>query len=55
MQRSWPTPVAPEDTRGAHDLQIAATARCTGRLLLTTDHDAFDDLPGVSYRLAAPN
>lgn len=41
--------------RGAHDLQIAATARSTGRLLLTTDHAAFDELPGVSYRLAARN
>jgi tRNA(fMet)-specific endonuclease VapC len=40
--------------RGAHDLQIAATARATGRLLVTTDHAAFDDLPGVSYRPAAP-
>jgi tRNA(fMet)-specific endonuclease VapC len=38
--------------RGAHDLQIAATARATGRLLLTTDQTAFDDLPGVMYRLA---
>lgn len=38
--------------RGAHDLQIAATASASGRLLLTTDHNAFDDLPGVSYRLA---
>jgi predicted nucleic acid-binding protein len=39
--------------RGAHDLQIAATARATGRLLVTTDRSAFDDLPGVSYRLVA--
>lgn len=38
--------------RGAHDLQIAATARATGRLLLTTDQAAFDELPGVTYRLA---
>jgi tRNA(fMet)-specific endonuclease VapC len=38
--------------RGAHDLQIAATASATGRLLLTTDQTAFDDLPGVTYRLA---
>ena len=38
--------------RGAHDLLIAATASATGRLLLTTDHNAFDGLPGVSYRLA---
>jgi tRNA(fMet)-specific endonuclease VapC len=39
--------------RGAHDLQIAATARATGRLLVTTDHAAFDDLPGVNHRPAA--
>jgi predicted nucleic acid-binding protein len=31
---------------------IAATASATGRLLLTTNHTAFDDLPGVTYRLA---
>lgn len=38
--------------RGAHDLQVAATARSTGRLVLTTDNNAFDDLPDVSYRVA---
>ena len=38
--------------RGAHDLQIAATARATGRILLTTDRTAFDDLPGVDHRSA---
>lgn len=38
--------------RGAHDLQIAATASATGRLILTTDQRAFDDLPGVRHRLA---
>lgn len=37
--------------RGAHDLQIAATASATGRLVVTTDQRAFDDLPGVRYRL----
>jgi tRNA(fMet)-specific endonuclease VapC len=37
--------------RGAHDLQIAATARGTGRTLITTDTSAFDDLPGVSHQL----
>ncbi len=38
--------------RGAHDLVIAATARATGRTLLTTDaRAAFDDLPGVSVRV----
>lgn len=36
--------------RGAHDLQIAATARASGRIVVTTDHSAFDDLPGVRYR-----
>lgn len=38
--------------RGAHDLQIAATAAATGRLVLTTDRRAFDGLPGVRHRLA---
>jgi tRNA(fMet)-specific endonuclease VapC len=38
--------------RGAHDLIIAATARATGRLLVTTDQRAgFADLPGVEARL----
>jgi tRNA(fMet)-specific endonuclease VapC len=38
--------------RGAHDLIIAATARATGRTLLTSDERAhFDDLPGVSARV----
>ena len=37
--------------RGAHDLQIAATARATGRTVLTTDRGAFDDLPGVKVRV----
>jgi tRNA(fMet)-specific endonuclease VapC len=36
--------------RGAHDLQIAATARATERTVLTTDEHAFDDLPGVKHR-----
>ena len=40
--------------RGAHDLQIAATARATGRVLLTTDRTAFDKLPGVDHRTALP-
>lgn len=35
--------------RGAHDLLIAATARATGRTILTRDESArFDELPGVS-------
>lgn len=37
--------------RGAHDLLIAATARASGRTILTTDARAFDDLPGVSHRV----
>jgi len=38
--------------RGAHDLIIAATARATGRTLVTTDGRArFDDLPEVEVRL----
>ncbi len=36
--------------RGAHDLIIAATARATGRTVVTTDGTGFDDLPGVSVR-----
>ena len=31
--------------------QIAATARATGRMLVTIDAHAFDDLPGASHRL----
>jgi tRNA(fMet)-specific endonuclease VapC len=37
--------------RGAHDLQIAATARATRRVLITTDAHAFDDLPAVDHRV----
>nr|WP_225957839.1 PIN domain-containing protein [Amycolatopsis lexingtonensis] len=38
--------------RGAHDLIIAATARATGRILVTTDNRArFDDLPEVEVRV----
>jgi tRNA(fMet)-specific endonuclease VapC len=39
--------------RGAHDLQIAATARATGRTLVTTDARAFEALPGVVHRVLA--
>jgi tRNA(fMet)-specific endonuclease VapC len=39
--------------RGAHDLQIAATARASQRTLVTTDRTAFVDLPGVEYRYPA--
>lgn len=37
--------------RGAHDLQIAATAKATGRTVITTDSTAFKGLPDVAYRL----
>lgn len=33
--------------RGAHDLIIAATAKATGRALLTADRGGFHGLPGV--------
>ncbi len=40
--------------RGAHDLIIAATARATGRVLVTTDQRArFGELPEVATRLVA--
>jgi tRNA(fMet)-specific endonuclease VapC len=39
--------------RGAHDLLIAASARASGRTLVTTDRQAFDDLPGVTCRILA--
>jgi tRNA(fMet)-specific endonuclease VapC len=35
-------------SRGAHDLLIAATARATGRTIVTADHRAFTGLPGVA-------
>jgi tRNA(fMet)-specific endonuclease VapC len=34
--------------RDAHDLIIAATARATSRTVITADHHAFEDLPGVA-------
>ena len=38
--------------RGAHDLVVAATARSTGRVIVTTDDRArFGDLPDVEVRL----
>jgi tRNA(fMet)-specific endonuclease VapC len=37
--------------RGAHDLQIAATARATGRTIITADASAFQGLPDVTHRL----
>jgi tRNA(fMet)-specific endonuclease VapC len=33
--------------RGAHDLIIAATARATGRIVVTSDRTGFADLPDV--------
>jgi predicted nucleic acid-binding protein len=36
--------------RGAHELIIAATARSTGRVVLTADASAFADLPDVDVR-----
>ena len=33
--------------RGAHDLLIAATAKASGRTVVTADPDGFADLPGV--------
>ncbi|GLY65743.1 hypothetical protein [Amycolatopsis taiwanensis] len=40
--------------RGTLDLIIAATARATGRALVTTDARArFGDLPGVEARVLA--
>ena len=40
--------------RGAHDLIIAATARATGRAVVTTDERArFGELPDVTARLVS--
>jgi tRNA(fMet)-specific endonuclease VapC len=36
--------------RGAHDLLIAATARASGRTVVTHDRTDFHDLPGVAVR-----
>jgi len=38
--------------RGAHDLIIAATAVARGRVVVSADVAAFEDLPGVSVRAA---
>jgi len=39
------------DRRGMHDLIIAATARATGRIVVTTDKPArFSELPEVAAR-----
>jgi tRNA(fMet)-specific endonuclease VapC len=40
-----------DQPRGAHDIQIAATASATARTLVTTDPTAFDGLPGVAQRV----
>ena len=39
------------EPRGAHDLQIAASARATDRVVITTDRSAFAELPSVAHRL----
>ena len=39
--------------RGAHDLLVAATARATGRRLVTSDARGFESLPGVVTVLLA--
>ena len=36
--------------RGAHDLIIAATAKATGRTVVSADSNAFVDLPGVEHQ-----
>ena len=36
--------------RGAHDLIIAATARASGRTVVTVDATAFENLPDVSVQ-----
>lgn len=36
--------------RGAHDLQVAATARAHSRIVATADTTGFNDLPGVTVR-----
>jgi tRNA(fMet)-specific endonuclease VapC len=38
-------------SRGAHDLQIAATAAATRRTVVTADAQGFDGLPGIDVRL----
>jgi tRNA(fMet)-specific endonuclease VapC len=38
--------------RGAHDLIIAATAQARDRVLVTAVSTGFEDLPGVTVRLA---
>jgi tRNA(fMet)-specific endonuclease VapC len=40
--------------RGAHDLIIAATARATGRTVVSADTLAFSDLPAVEVKTHRP-
>jgi tRNA(fMet)-specific endonuclease VapC len=40
----------PGRPRGAHDLIIAATARASGRTVVTADAEAFSDLPRLTIR-----
>jgi tRNA(fMet)-specific endonuclease VapC len=43
------------EPRGVHDLLIAATARSSGRTIVTTDAGArFGELPGVEARVIRP-
>ena len=37
--------------RGAHNLIIAATAKAADRTIVSAEHTAFQDLPGVTVRL----
>jgi tRNA(fMet)-specific endonuclease VapC len=39
--------------RGSHDLIVAATAATTGRIVVSLDRRAFEDLPGVEVRAPA--
>jgi len=41
-------------TRGAHDLVIAATAHARARIVVTADAAGFHGLPGVDVRLLEP-
>jgi tRNA(fMet)-specific endonuclease VapC len=43
------------EPRGARDLLVAATARSSGRTIVTTDEQArFGELPGVEARVVRP-
>jgi predicted nucleic acid-binding protein len=45
--------VTSAESRAANDLQIAATARAAGRVLLMAEAHAFDDLPAVDRRVVS--